>query len=105
MAGLDGGESDLVATRFGTVPVTRGELAGTEVVHISRHREGHQLLSSQVTHQANISAFAETGVDAILAVTVCGACDPGLVLGSLVAFDDLHFLANRLPDGSVCTLH
>ena len=25
-------------------------------------------------------------------------------LGSLVCFDDLHFLSNRLPDGSLCTL-
>ena len=23
----------------------------------------------------------------------------------MIVFDDLHFLANRLPDGSICTLH
>ena len=38
-------------------------------------------------------------------MTVCGACDPALELGSLIVFDDLHFLANRLPDGSSCTLY
>jgi purine nucleoside phosphorylase len=74
-------------------------------VHVTRHREGHALLSSQVTHQANISALREAGVSAIIGVTVCGACDPSLDLGSLIVFDDLHFLANRLPDGSICTLH
>ncbi|MEH3052529.1 MAG: hypothetical protein PGN13_00780 [Patulibacter minatonensis] len=42
---------------------------------------------------------------AILAATVCGAVDPSVPLGSLVVFDDLHFLGNRLPDGSLCTLH
>ena len=26
-------------------------------------------------------------------------------LGSLIVFDDLHFLANRLADGSLCTLY
>jgi purine nucleoside phosphorylase len=26
-------------------------------------------------------------------------------LGSLIVFDDLHFLVNRLADGSICTLH
>ena len=62
-------------------------------------------LSSQVTHQANIAALRDRGAQAILAVTVCGALDPGLELGTLVVFDDLHFLANRLPDGSICTLH
>jgi 5'-methylthioadenosine phosphorylase len=99
------GEAVAVETRFGTVRVLKGALGGVEVAHITRHREGHELLSSQVTHQANISAFVELGVSAILAVTVCGACDPQLELGSLIVFDDLHFLANRLPDGSLCTLH
>jgi purine nucleoside phosphorylase len=50
-------------------------------------------------------ALAEAGADAILAVTVCGAVDLSVPLGSLIVFDDLHFLANRLPDGSLCTLH
>jgi purine nucleoside phosphorylase len=36
---------------------------------------------------------------------VCGAVDPTVPLGTLIVFDDLHFLANRLPDGSICTLH
>jgi purine nucleoside phosphorylase len=38
-------------------------------------------------------------------VTVCGAVDTTVPLGSLVVFDDLHFLANRLADGSLCTLY
>ena len=38
-------------------------------------------------------------------MTVCGALDQDLSLGSLVVFDDLHFLTNRLPDGSICTLY
>jgi purine nucleoside phosphorylase len=85
--------------------VSAGRFAGIDVLHVSRHGEGHPRLSSAVTHQANISALRELGADAILAVTVCGATDPSLELGSLVVFDDLHFLANRLPDGSLCTLH
>ena len=36
---------------------------------------------------------------------MCGSLDPELELGTLIVFDDLHFLANRLPDGSLCTLH
>ena len=98
------GDPELVETRFGAVPVTSGRFAGVDVLHVSRHRAGHELLSSMVTHQANIAALKERGADAILAVTVCGALDPNLLLGSLVVFDDLHFLANRLPDGSLCTL-
>jgi len=98
------GDPDLVQTRYGTAPVTSGRVAGVDVLHVSRHRPGHELLSSQVTHQANIAALKERGADAILSVTVCGALDSSLALGTLVVFDDLHFLANRLPDGSICTL-
>jgi purine nucleoside phosphorylase len=94
-----------VQTPFGVAHVNMGHLAGLDVVHVSRHLEGHQRLSSHVPHQANITALKQLGVDAVLAVTVCGACDAGLELGSLIVFDDLHFLANRLPDGSLCTLH
>src|SRR5215218_4322035 len=97
-------EPELVETRFGSAPVTRGRFAGVDVLHISRHRPRHELLSSQVTHQANIAAMKECGADAILAVTVCGALDADLSLGSLVVFDDLHFIVNRLPDGSICSL-
>ncbi len=99
------GEAQEVATPFGVVPISTGRFAGADVVHVSRHRAGHERLSSAVTHQANISALRDAGVDAIVAATVCGAVDPSVPLGSLIAFDDLHFLANRLPDGSLCTLH
>jgi 5'-methylthioadenosine phosphorylase len=94
-----------IDTRFGAVTVTEGRFAGTDVVHLSRHEEGHRKLSSQVTHRANITALKDAGADAVLAVTVCGACDLSVELGSLIVFDDLHFLANRLPDGELCTLH
>src|SRR6476620_8268526 len=99
------GEPQDVATRFGPARVSVGTFAGAEVLHVSRHGEGHPRLSNHVTHQANIAALRDRGADAILAVTVCAAVEPALPLGSLVVFDDLHFLANRLPDGSICTLH
>ena len=105
LPGLEAGEPELVETRFGAVPVTAGTFAGTDVLHVARHRERHALLSSGVTHQANITALQAAGADAILAATVCGAADPDLELGSLIVFDDLSFLSNRLPDGSICTLH
>jgi purine nucleoside phosphorylase len=105
LPGLQVRSADLVRTLYGRTFVTEGVLAGVEILHVSRHREGHELVSSQVTHQANIAALKERGADAILGVTVCGACDPDLPLGSLLAFDDLHFLSNRLGDGSLCTLH
>jgi purine nucleoside phosphorylase len=105
LPGMESSGREAVATRFGETEVTRGRFAGQDVLHVSRHRDDHERLSSQVTHQANVVALQELGARAVLAVTVCGATDPTLGLGELVVFDDLHFLANRLADGSLCTLH
>ncbi len=105
LAGFEGGPAQEIETPFGPAVVSAGTLAGTDVLHVSRHREGHVLLSNQVTHQANVWALRELGARGVLAVTVCGAVDPSIPLGTLVVFDDLHFLANRLADGSICTLH
>jgi len=94
-----------VSTAYGDALVTRGEAQGVEVLHISRHEEEHRRLSNQVAHRANIAALKALGADAVLAVTVCGAVDLTVPLGSLIVFDDLHFLTNRLADGSLCTFH
>jgi len=105
LPGLEGGSREPVATRFGEALVMQGRVGEVDVLHISRHGEGHTHLSSQVTHRANIAALNELGADCVLAVTVCGAVDPAVPLGSLIVFDDLHFLANRLGDGSLCTFY
>jgi 5'-methylthioadenosine phosphorylase len=92
-----------VHTPYGEVTLSRGGLAGVEVVHLSRHGPGHRRLSNHVTHRANIAALDELGVECVLAFSVAGAVDPSIGLGELVVFDDLHFPSNRLPDGSLCT--
>ncbi len=97
-------EARVVTTPFGDVELTAGRFAGAEVVHLSRHGEGHTRLSNHVSFQANAWALADAGVGAVVACTACGAVDPELPLGSIVVFDDLHFPVNRLPDGSVCTM-
>jgi purine nucleoside phosphorylase len=105
LPGFEGAAPEPVATPWGEALVSRGTLAGVQVAHVSRHGEGHVRLSNHVTHRANIGALAQLGVDAAIAVTVCGAVDAGVELGSLICFDDLHFPANRLADGSLCTFY
>ena len=76
------------------------------MAHVSRHGAGHVRLSNHVTHRANIARAGRSSASTrVLAVTVCGAVDPGVELGSLICFDDLHFPSNRLPDGSLCTFY
>ena len=103
LPGFEGGEPEPVATRWGESLVSRGTLAGVDVAHVSRHGAGHVRLSNHVAHRANIAALSEAGAGAAIAVTVCGAVDPEVPLGSLICFDDVHFPSNRLPDGSLCT--
>jgi purine nucleoside phosphorylase len=103
LPGLESSGPLPVYTPWGEVLLSRGTWDGVEVLHISRHGPGHPRLSNQVTHRANIAALKAEGAEGVLAVTVCGALDPSAELGSLVCFDDLHFLSNRLPDGSLCT--
>ena len=92
-----------VATPWGTAELTRGRFAGTEVLHVSRHGQGHRRLSSHVNYRANVWGLREAGARAVVGCTACGALDQDIALGSLIVFDDLHFLANRLADGSICS--
>jgi 5'-methylthioadenosine phosphorylase len=48
------------------VDVTEGTVGAVEVVHLSRHGQGHQRLSHQVDHRANLAALVEPKVDALL---------------------------------------
>jgi 5'-methylthioadenosine phosphorylase len=103
LPGFDRGEAVVVETPFGPCTITRGAYGGVGALHVSRHGDGHVRLSNQVEHRSNIWALKELGATAVIGCTACGAVDPTLELGSLVVFDDLHFISNRLPDGSLCT--
>src|SRR5919109_1305219 len=103
LPGFEADAAKTVSTAFGEAVVTEGEMGPVEVLHVSRHGEGHRRLSNHVTHRANVAALKEEGADCVVAVTVCGAVDSSLALGSLIVFDDRHFLQNRLADGSLCT--
>src|SRR3954447_6603746 len=105
LPGFQGGSAEPVSTEWGEAFVSSGRFAGVDVLHVSRHGDGHVRLSNHVTHRANIAALTELGATGAIAVTVCGAVDPDVELGSLICFDDLHFVANRLADGSLCTFY
>ena len=103
LPGFEGGAPVSVQTPYGAAAVTRGRFADVDALHLSRHGPHHARLSNHVTHRANIWALKELGATGVIACTACGAADPTLALGSLVVFDDLHFISNRLADGSLCT--
>jgi purine nucleoside phosphorylase len=103
LPGFETAQTVLVSTPFGDVEVSEGRWAGVDVCHIARHGARHARLSNLVNHRANVWALRERGAGCVVGLTACGAVDPDLELGSLVVFDDMHFVSNRLPDGSLCT--
>ncbi len=93
-----------VATPFGPVAVTHGRVHGQVVTHLARHGAAHERLSHQVEHRANLLAFHELGVEAIIASTAVGVLTADTPLGVPILFDDLFFPSNRLPDGGLATI-
>ena len=59
LPGLEAAAPRELATSFGPALVSEGRLGGADVLHVSRHQEGHRLLSSAVTHQANLAALRD----------------------------------------------
>ena len=50
-----------------------GELAGRDVVFLSRHARGHRILPSELNHRANIWALKKLGVAWIISVSAVGS--------------------------------
>src|SRR5688500_20263489 len=86
LPGFEGTGPEPVRTPWGEALVARGTFAGVRVAHVSRHGEGHVRLSNHVAHRANLGALEQLGVAGAVAVTVCGAVDPDVELGSLISF-------------------
>jgi len=94
-----------IATPFGNVQIDKIHFNNNCLYHLVRHGSGHQRLPNHINYRANMFALQQIGVDLIVATSVMGVLDPKQDLGMLVFFDDLLFPDNRLPDGSVCTIH
>ncbi|HEY3373781.1 MAG TPA: MTAP family purine nucleoside phosphorylase [Candidatus Aquicultor sp.] len=104
LPGLELKEQKVVRTPFGGAPVSVGSLGGKSVAFIARHGRGHALLPNTINYRANIFALKETGVRAIVATSVVGVVDKSMSLGTIVFFDDIYFMDNRLPNGEICTV-
>jgi 5'-methylthioadenosine phosphorylase len=64
-----------------------GEIAGTEVVILSRHGRKHNITPTQVNNKANIWAIKELGCTHIIATTACGSLREEIDRGHLVVLD------------------
>ncbi len=100
---LHGFESHTQLTSYGEVEVLKGQLNGSDCIVLPRHGSGHAYLPNHIPHKAHLMALKELGCDQIISFSVCGMIDPDLPLAEPLLVNDLLYLDNRLPDGSMCT--
>jgi 5'-methylthioadenosine phosphorylase len=64
-----------------------GEIAGTQVVFLSRHDKGHRLSPSDINYRANIDVLKRAGVTDLVSLSACGSFKQELPPGTFVLVD------------------
>jgi 5'-methylthioadenosine phosphorylase len=72
-----------------------GQLAGKDVVILSRHGKGHTIMPSNVPFRANIWALKEIGCTHIIATTACGSLREEIKPRDLVFIDQFIDFTKR----------
>src|SRR5262249_20059704 len=70
-----------------SAPLRMGEIAGTEVVFLSRHDRGHRLSPSDINYRANIDVLKRVGVTDLVSLSACGSFKQELPPGTFVLVD------------------
>jgi 5'-methylthioadenosine phosphorylase len=97
-------EETLVQTKFGPACLALGTLSNCEIAFLARHGSSHDLLPNMINYRANLLAFKQLKVEAIISTTVVGVIQPDVPLAKPIIFDDFFFPDNRLPTGETCTI-
>jgi 5'-methylthioadenosine phosphorylase len=85
-----------------------GEIAGTPVVFLARHDEGHRLSPSDINYRANIDVLKRAGVTDLVSLSACGSFKQELPPGTFVLIDqfvDRTFNRKSSFFGKGCVAH
>jgi 5'-methylthioadenosine phosphorylase len=85
-----------------------GEIAGTPVVFLSRHDEGHRLSPTDINYRANIDVLKRAGVTDLVSLSACGSFKQQLPPGTFVLVDQfVDRTFNRASSffGTGCVAH
>jgi 5'-methylthioadenosine phosphorylase len=91
-----------------SAPPRIGEVAGTPVVFLSRHGEGHRLSPSDINYRANIDVLKRAGVTDLVSLSACGSYKQELPPGTFVLVDqfvDRTFNRQSSFFGEGCVAH
>lgn len=90
-------EEKIVQTPYGPALCNIGEMAGNQVVFITRHGVGHKTPPHKVNYRANIWALKSLGTEEIFATTAVGSLNPEMKAGHFVVCDNvLDFTKSRI---------
>ncbi|MET0633911.1 MAG: S-methyl-5'-thioadenosine phosphorylase, partial [Xanthobacteraceae bacterium] len=85
-----------------------GEIAGTAVVFLARHDQGHRLSPSDINYRANIDVLKRAGVTDLVSLSACGSFRQELPPGTFVLVDqfiDRTFNRQSSFFGTGCVAH
>jgi 5'-methylthioadenosine phosphorylase len=85
-----------------------GEIAGTPVVFLARHDEGHRLSPTDINYRANIDVLKRAGVTDLVSLSACGSFRQELPPGTFVLVDqfvDRTFSRESSFFGKGCVAH
>lgn len=82
---------EIVRTNYGdpSQPLIFGEIAGKEVIFLSRHGSGHTIPPHAVNYRANIAALHQQGVTEIAAIATVGGIHADLAAGAIAIPDQI----------------
>ena len=90
-------ERTVVTTRFGDVPVLKGEIEGREIAYIRRFGWENNLASDVVNHAANALAFRSLGVRRVITMNGFGGVSQEVQVNDLVIYNDYIRMVERSP--------
>lgn len=94
---LAGFEGKIVQTPYGPALCNIGEMAGNQVIFITRHGVGHKTPPHKVNYRANIWALKSLGTEEIFATTAVGSLNKDMKAGHFVVCDNvLDFTKSRI---------
>lgn len=72
-----------------SAPLTRGLIAGKEIVFLPRHGAAHTIPPHKVNYRANISVLKNVGIEKVIAVNAVGGITPEMVAQRVVIPDQI----------------
>ena len=86
---LDSAREQRIASPWGepSDALRMGQIAGVDVVFLSRHGRGHRLSPSEINYRANIDVLKRAGATDLISFSACGSLKEELSPGTFVLVD------------------